>query len=256
MNFEMFCFSPLNLLFISLKWSFDCIRNQISSRHSVCWGSTEYAYQAWVFLVPWPTINPSDCHFFPWRSSFSGSAGSRLLLEIRQTPHGVCVQSTQAFQRCSAAVSRLRPPSLPRVFSSLETSPPSLICMLSVCSFVNHRLLSRRQQSNNTSLSDLWVYLWNVLTSFFFVVVLLFFFFNPSSHCRRMTQIGNTISGVTGLRSVWWMLVTLSPSLLTPGSRCMHGRSELNALHKLHSIFFLHIRFQPCLFLSPSHWIT
>lgn len=53
------------------------------------------------------------------------------------------------------------------------------------------------------------------------------FVFNPCSFGYRMTQIGNTISGVTGLQSVWWTLVMLSPSLLTPGSKCMHGRSEI-----------------------------
>lgn len=98
------------------------------------------------------------------------------------------------------------------------------------------------------------MYLWNVLTSFFFffVVLLFFFFFNPSSHGHRMTQIGNTISGVTGLRSVWWMLVTLSPSLLTPGSKCMHGRSELNALHKLQSPSFSSISVSnPVCFFRP-----
>lgn len=80
-------------------------------------------------------------------------------------------------------------------------------------------------------------------------------FFNPSSCGHRMTQIGNTISGVTGLRSVWWMLVTLSPSLLTPGSKCMHGRSEVNALHKLQFPFlFSFTSFSnPVCFLHPHN---
>lgn len=67
---------------------------------------------------------------------------------------------------------------------------------------------------------------------FFFLslICLCFVLFSPNlSSCGcRMTQIGNTISGVTGLRSVWWTLVMLSPSLLTPGSKCMHGRFEKN----------------------------
>lgn len=45
--------------------------------------------------------------------------------------------------------------------------------------------------------------------------------------CCRMTQIRNTLPGVTGLLSVWWMHATLNRSLLTPGSRfaCMVGLS-------------------------------
>lgn len=62
-----------------------------------------------------------------------------------------------------------------------------------------------------------------------FLFCFVFFLFNPAPSCGpptcRMTPIGNTLSGVTGLRSVWWTLAMLSPSLLTPGSRCMHGRS-------------------------------
>lgn len=66
----------------------------------------------------------------------------------------------------------------------------------------------------------------NVLTSF--CSALCSFCLTPPpllwATCR-MTRIGNTLSGVTGLRSVWWTLAMSSPSLLTPGSRCMHGRS-------------------------------
>lgn len=74
-------------------------------------------------------------------------------------------------------------------------------------------------------------YVWQIYWPLF---VLLFFFPNLSLCGYRMTQIGSTISGVTGLRSVWWTLVMLSPSLLTPGSKCMHGRSAKNkSTHKL-----------------------
>lgn len=122
----------------------------------------------------------------------------------------------------------------------LKPFSPSLICMVSVCSF--HQFLSWRQQPNNTSL------IFDCICAMYWPLfsVVLLFFLNRSYHGHRMTQIGNTISGVTGLRSVWWMLVTLSPSLLTPGSKCMHGRSELNSQHKL----YLHLFPFPTLFVS------
>lgn len=90
----------------------------------------------------------------------------------------------------------------------------------------------------------------------FFFLFYCVCFFNPSSCGYRMTQIGNTISGVTGLRSVWWTLVMLSPSLLTPGSKCMHGRSE-KLKHKQTNLpapfgFDCSILFIPCLFIIST----
>lgn len=198
-------------------------------------------------------INQSNCNFPPLRSRCRGTDWhliSRITLlpfEMRATTH--CLFSEHSgLAALLHSVSCLCPRSLPEVFCSLETFSPSLICMVSVCSFVITDFFPE-----GTNLTTL---LWSL--SVFVKCIDLFFccfavFFYPSSCGHRMTQIGNTISGVTGLRSVWWMLVTLSPSLLTPGSKCMHGRSEVNALHKLKFPFlFSFTSFSnPICFLHP-----
>lgn len=118
--------------------------------------------------------------------------------------------------------------------------PLSFACLAML--FCNHSDFSPKlswRQGTNTGFSDPGCMCIYVRACVFLKCIDLFFcfavsvcFFNPSSCGHRMTQIGNTISGVTGLRSVWWTLVMLSPSLLTPGSKCMHGRSLKNPTKK------------------------
>lgn len=117
---------------------------------------------------------------------------------------------------------------------AVETALPRSFACLGCCSVIT---LTSFQARTNTGYwlqgcvcAWVSVYVKCIDLSLFCCLCFVFvLFFNPSSCGHRMTQIGNTISGVTGLRSVWWTLVTLSPSLLTPGSKCMHGRSEIKA---------------------------
>lgn len=107
----------------------------------------------------WHTANQSDCSFFPLKKQVRRLCRiPPLLFEILRlrAPRPCCC-----------------PRSLPEAFCSLQTFPPSLICMLSVCSLVITDFFP--EDSNLTTL--LWSLSVFVNCIDLFFVVLLFCFF-------------------------------------------------------------------------------